>query len=330
MNLLRLALLTTALLAQTAPLFAATVSIVQPARPTPEVALTLSRIRGELSSVGLAVTTADSLPVGQSSDAEAVIAMANEQAPLALTVWLAKPPSGHPEVIRVAVESDTANAPEMLALRTIEVLRANLFEVDWAVRRQSDQPATPPVQPPRVEAQVSSQAAPSLGLEAGAAVLTSLDGVGPALLPTIRVGWSVQPHLVLQAALAGLGTQPTVSTAEGRARISQQYGLAGASYRFRAEHRFWPFLSLALGAHHTSVVGSAISPAKQDSSDSQWSFLLDGGVGIGVRLWGRTYATLAAHMQMAMPYVRIHLADGVAATSGRPNALFVLTIGAWL
>lgn len=330
MNFLRLALLITALLAQTAPLFAATVSIVQPARPTPEVGLTLSRIRGELSSVGLAVTTVDSLPVGQSSNADAVIAMANEQAPLALTVWLAKPSSGNPESIRVAVEADTSNAPEMLALRTIEVLRANLFEVDWAVRRRSEPPRTPPPPPPSAETPAPARPSAALGIEAGAAILTSLDGVGPALLPTLRVGWSPRPSLVFQAALAGFGTRPTVSTSEGRARISQQYGLLGASHRFRAEHRIWPFVSLSLGALHTSVVGSALSPSKQDSSDSQWSFLLDGGVGLGLRLWGRTYATLAAHLQTAMPYVRIHLADDVAATSGRPNALFVLTIGAWL
>lgn len=328
MNFLRLALLTTALLAQTAPLFAATVSIVQPAHPAPEVALTLSRLRGELSSVGLAVTAADSLPAGQISDADAVIAMASEQAPLALDVWLAKPASGHPEIIRVAVEPETANAPEMLALRTIEVLRANLFEVDWAMRRA--QPPSPPAPPPPAESLVSSPAPPSLGLEAGAAVLTSLDGVGPALMPTIRFAWSLRPNMVLHATAAGFGTRPTVSTADGSARISQQYGLAGASYRFRAEHRFWPFLALSLGALHTSVVGAALSPDKLGDRDSQWSFLLDGGLGIGLRLWGRTYATLAAHMQMALPYVGIHLADGVAATSGRPNALFVLTIGTWL
>ena len=320
MSFPRLALLTAVLLAQTVPLWAATVSIVQPAHPTPEVAVTLSRLRGELWSIGLAVTFADKLPTGQSSDADAVVAMVGDHAPLAVDVWLANPPSGQSEVIRIAVDPDTKNASEMLALRTIEVLRANLFEVDWE-RRAVPTPG---------QGEPSSNHPGPVGLEAGAAVLTSLDGVGPALLPTIRAGWAFRPRLVLRAALAGFGTRPTITTPLGSARISQQYGLVGADYRFRSELRLMPFLSLSLGALRTSVVGQTNSPTTEGDRASQWSFVLDGGLGIELRLWGHTYATLGAHLQLGIPHVAIHFVDAVAATSGRPNVLFIFTMGAWL
>jgi hypothetical protein len=40
--------------------------------------------------------------------------------------------------------------------------------------------------------------------------------------------------------------------------------------------------------------------------------------------------TLAAHVQVAEPYIAIHVVDTLVATSGRPNVLLSLTLGAWL
>jgi hypothetical protein len=53
-------------------------------------------------------------------------------------------------------------------------------------------------------------------------------------------------------------------------------------------------------------------------------------VGAGLRLSQRTFLTLAAHGQVAQPYVAVHIVDAVAATSGRPNLLLTLTLGARL
>jgi hypothetical protein len=58
--------------------------------------------------------------------------------------------------------------------------------------------------------------------------------------------------------------------------------------------------------------------------------LIDVSLGAGLRLYGRSYVTLAAHAQVADPYVAIHIVDTVGATSGHPNLLLTLTVGAWL
>ena len=42
------------------------------------------------------------------------------------------------------------------------------------------------------------------------------------------------------------------------------------------------------------------------------------------------HVTFAAHVQLAEPYVAIHVLDTVVATTGRPNLLLTLTLGAWL
>jgi hypothetical protein len=57
---------------------------------------------------------------------------------------------------------------------------------------------------------------------------------------------------------------------------------------------------------------------------------MDGSFGTGLRLGDRFYLTIAAHVQMAEPYVAIHFVDAVVATSARPNLLLTLTVGAWL
>jgi hypothetical protein len=88
-------------------------------------------------------------------------------------------------------------------------------------------------------------------------------------------------------------------------------------------------LALSAGVLRTSVEGRADSP-RQGHTVDQWSFLLDGSLGAALRLPDRYTLTLAAHVQMADPYVAIHFVDRVVATTGRPNLALTLTVGAWL
>ena len=54
------------------------------------------------------------------------------------------------------------------------------------------------------------------------------------------------------------------------------------------------------------------------------------GFGVQLRLPDRFYLSLAAHAQLAEPYLAVRFVDTVVATSGRPNLLLTFTIGAWL
>jgi hypothetical protein len=248
----------------------------------------------------------------------------------AVDVWVLKADPQRFEVTRVAVATNASGQPEMLALRAIEALRAGLLQIDWAERRRRHEPdATPPMATvPTGEVHAPTSHGNRIGLEVGAVAMMSLDGLGPAVLPTVRVGWAARPWLVMQASAAGLGSRSTVATTAGNAQVAQQYAVVGGFFRLRSDHRLWPFVGLSAGALHTSVEGQA-GWGTGGHTSNRWSALIDASLGAGLRLYGRSYLTLAAHAQVAGPYVAIYIVDRVA-TSGRPNLLLTLTLGAWL
>jgi hypothetical protein len=344
MDRLCLAVLSSALLLWAAPVYATTVAMVRRPHPSPVLTETLSRIHGELLSVGLEVEITDGPAVGRlgttnprawlqklavERGVDAIIDIVGDSAPAAVEIWLVDKTSRRLEVSRVTLEPNTEKPSERLAIRTIEVLRSSLLEIDLAARGRRGEAIEKPPTTSLPLGEVNLRRPERFGIEVGAAALTSLNGVGPAIMPILRFDWAAQSWLQVQAALAGLGSRPTVATSAGKARVAQQYGLLGGSHRFRADHWFSPFLALSAGVLRTSVEGQADSP-KQGHSVAQWSLLLDGSLGAGMRLGGRSYATLAAHVQVAAPYVAIHFGDKVVATSGRPNLLLTLTVGAWL
>jgi hypothetical protein len=323
---------------------AATVVIVRPAQPSPELTETISRLHGELLSLGLEVAFAERAddpgappadprarlePIATAHGADALIEISADRQPATVDIYVHDSRTRRSEVSRVALEPNADDGSARLAIRTIEVLRSLLVEFDIAARARpgpDDVRATARVapQPPPPAAEVNRVA-----LEAGAAVLTGVDGVGPALLPAVRGGWATASGLVLHVALAGLGSRPTLTASGGSARLAQQFGLLGISTGGPSTRRIRAYAALAAGVLRTAIEGDANAPAQSHNVD-RWSLLLDGSVGARVGLPGRAFFTLALHAQVAEPYVAVHIADTVVATSGRPNLLLTLTVGAWL
>ena len=346
MDRLRLAIATLTLLLWSASANAGTVAIVQPPRPTPDVTETVSRLQGELISVGLEVRMiappanrspdgADSRPwvekIAAEGGIDAVIDVAGDDAPVWVDVWVIEKSPRRIELWRVANEPTTANASERLAIRTIEVLRSSFLESDMSGKEPHHEPIAKSAinSQPRGELHELTRRPERIGFGLGAAVLTSVDRVGPAILPAVHVDGKVRTWLGMHAELAGFGSRPTVATKAGNARLAQQYGIFGGSYRFHSDQGLSPFVALSAGALRTSVQGEADAP-RQGQAATRWSFLLDASVGAGLRLPGRYYVSLAGHVQLAEPYVAIHIMDAIVATSGRPNFVLTLTIGAWL
>jgi hypothetical protein len=198
----------------------------------------------------------------------------------AVDVWIVKTPPGRFEVTRIAAEPNTPTPSERLALRTIEALRASLLEMDLAARQARGEliakPSSPTVATSQLDTAANQRA--RFAFEIGAAGLMSLNGVGPAILPTLRGGWAARSWPTLLAAVTGAGSRPTVSTTAGSARVAQQYGLLGTCFRLGSDRRFGPFGGLAGGVLHTSVVGQA-GPGMEGHDVNRWSFLLDASVG---------------------------------------------------
>ena len=323
---------------------ATTIIIVRPAGASPELTETVSRLHGELLSLGLDVAFAERAagsaprpadprarlePIATARDADAVIEIGAEIDAATVDIYVLDRRTRRSEVSRVALESSAEDDPARLAIRTIEVLRSHLVEIDLAARARPgpiDVRAAPAAAP---ETPAPAAAADRVALEAGAVVLTGVDGVGPALLPTVRVGWATRSGLVLHAAVAGFGSRPTLTAPAGSARVAQQFGLLGLSTGAPSMQRIRLYAALAAGVLRTAIDGQADAPAEAHVVE-RWSFLLDGSAGARVRLPGQTFFTLALHVQIAAPYVAVHIADTLVATTGRPNLLLTLTVGAWL
>lgn len=299
------------------------------------------RIHGELISAGFNIEIVDGAARqgvdGESRDwleqlaarrgADAVVAMMGNGSPDSVEVWVVDKVTGKSVVRRIPFKPKSARDSETLAIRAIELLRASFLEIDLSTSTRSNTP--PPTVIRFMEMERKTGRPERFGAEVGGAAIMSLDGVDPAFLPVVRFDWALRSWLVVQTTVAGMGTRPSVHAEARSAQVAQAFALLGASYRFSVGKRLSPFVSLSTGVLHTSVEGRADSPYKGLQADL-WSFLLDGGFGVGVPLRDRFHLSLAAHVQIAEPFPAIRFAGKVVATSARPNLLLTLTIGAWL
>jgi hypothetical protein len=331
---------------------AATVMIVRPAEPSAEITETVSRLHGELLAVGLAVTIAER-PEGGGSDGTSARAWLNSAAidrgiagaidvigdvqVEGADIWVFQQAPHEPEITRVLAERDVEDAPARLAIRAIDVLRSRLIERELGGVARPAAPATaaPPAahaaDAPAVTAGGGSAALAGtwLGAELGVAVLASLDGVGPAILPVFRIEAALGPRIGIQGEAAAFGTRPTVGTPGASARVAQQYALLGACLCAPSAARWRSIVGFSAGALRTTAEGEADAPL-QGHAVAQWSFLLEASAGLRLRLAQRTHLTLAAHVQVAEPYVDIRVVNAGSATAGRPNLLLTLALGGWL
>jgi hypothetical protein len=335
-----------ALLGWARPAAAVTVAIVRPPEPTPVMSETLIRIAGELTAIGFAIELVEARPVAERGGdresrlwleqlarqhhVDAVVALIGATPPDAIEVWIVDGVTGKSVVRRVPFEPTAARAPETLSIRAIELLRSSFLELEFAARAAPGEPQPTPEPIARLVAAGPSPRAPErAGLEVGAVGVFGLDGIGPAVLPMVRLQWAARSWLLVQATLAGLGTRSKVSTAAGSAEVAQGYALLGVALRLREGERLRPFVAAAAGMLHTGVEGRPESPNRGRSVD-QWSFLAEAGGGASLRLRNRFQLSLAACAQLAEPYPAVSFVGTDVATSARPNLLVSLSVGAWL
>jgi hypothetical protein len=194
----------------------------------------------------------------------------------------------------------TGSVPEVLARRSVELLRASLLEilVD-AQKRPADQPA-PRAQASRWAAQALEPRGSNWGIEAGAQVLAGFGGVGGAVMPVGRVRVVLSERLAARLTLSGLGTRPRVDTAEGTATVSQEVGLLELIGEIAPRRWLRPSLSVGAGAYHIGVVGNATSPyAGLDGG--RFVFAADAGAGLALSLTSAFALSLEGHAMLITP-----------------------------
>ena len=316
------------------------VVLLEPAR-RPGIHRILTRIGEELTARGCSVAIVDSGPatdpvsmaalMERQRNAVATIALLGDPDAGSSELWILDRVGPEAQVRRIPVPTDDPDrVPEVLAIRTIELLRASALKllVESSRRATPTPTPTPPVEvlapPPAAE---PPGPRPSLvAFETGIATLDSPGGgLGAAALPIVRARVPVGDRLMLRLTLAGFGTRPRVETSRGSAAVGQLLGLAELGAWFRPGRRLRPVASLGLGTMRVKVEGQGVFPYR-GSSDDRWVTIADVGAGVLAGLGGRLALALEAHAMLAIPYPMVRFVDLEAATIGRPALLASLTL----
>jgi hypothetical protein len=318
------------------------VILLQAGTGSPTQRRCLTRIREELLAGGFEVKVVDPGPGSDPvSVAEAVTRQHDSAATIALLgdpdlgpaeLWILDRIGARPEVRRIMVPRDDPDrVPEILAIRTIELLRASAL----SLLVESSRPApTPPAAPPSPPPPLPPVGHPperrgSIGVEAGVATFESIDGPGAAVMPTARLRVPLPRLLLARLTFAGFGTRPRVSTTFGTADITQAFGLLEIGAVFRRQRRLNPTVTLGAGTIYVRSAGSGVYPY-QGLEESTWAALFDAGVGLVARLGAHLATALELHVSLAAPHPVVRFSGTDSATIGRPALLATWTLITWL
>ena len=299
----------------------------------------LTRVRAELSTAGFEVVDVDAPPGSdplasvEASDRPghpfAIIRVEPTRGGAAADVWIADRVTGKTLLRHVDV-LPSPRAAAVLAVRTLELLRASLLEAE--LPRPSSDPlireAPWPEPPPAVmrwvhEADRVPLVAP-FAAEAAVGWLYSGD-LGSELAPMLRVWWAPWRTLAARGSFIGPANARNFTAADGVATIRQE--LARFEIVWLPEVGIpWlvPTLSLGVGACHMGITGVASSPYFARSDDT-WAGVADAGAGAAFRLGNRVAIVLEGHALMMWPRTYVEIGSArFAATGNAPSAIGTL------
>jgi hypothetical protein len=305
----------------------------------------LTRIREELLAGGFQVTVIDpgsktdpisiAQALQQPSDAAASIALLGDPTIEPAELWIVDRTGARPDVRRIATPSDDPlHAPEILAIRTIELLRASALQrLVESTRIQSPSqpaPAQPASAPPATAlVPTAPEERPRVGIELGVAVVEDLSGPGPAEIPVARLHVALPGSLFARLTVAALGSRPRVESAEGSATVGQSLGLLEVGATFRSQYRLRPIVTLGAGALYVTSDGEGVYPYL-GHPDSRWTALFDGGLGLFASLSRQWGLAVEVHVLVAAPQPFVRFSQSNAGNIGRPALAAALTLVRWL
>lgn len=254
----------------------------------------ISRVRGELSAAGLSLVTV-SLPL-EAFDWRAALEQAARQQNAVAAIGIAPDDEAgelwvHDRSVgRTVVQAlrrpgeSTAELAPVVAVRSVEFVRANLASLDLALT----------VDLPDAHAVVAPSAPPPLHVGWGVAMsLGWLDGVGavgPAALPALSLMWLSKTPWLLELRAMGLGASASYEGGAGKAQLSHHLIMAIAGYRLVQRPHFELAVGAGLGAYRARLAGRSAGPPFEDRVESTPAAAAQAGVG-GL-LWLHRHAFL--------------------------------------
>jgi hypothetical protein len=240
---------------------------------------------------------------------------------------------------------------EILAVRAVELLKADLVEL-WGPPPASPQPpaasATEPPPPanaapknareavtprapeaakrdeeakesdePPAPAKPRAAFASGLGIGLGAGMTESFGAVGEAWAPTALASFGWAGGFGVRATFSGFGPSLTLRADAGTAQIEQQFATLEVVEAFWPTAPVVPFVCAGGGALHVHVDGTGFGAYRGNSSDS-WSVISSAGVGAGIPLFPQLSFVAQARGLLAWPTNAVQIASAEVGRIGGP------------
>lgn len=320
--------------AQPAAVSRSRVVLVQPNADSTELAEAPTRIRAELEAAGFDVEIVDGDPsLGPREQLErieqqsapgatpvATIVLAGTGSGVAADIWIADRVTAKTTVRRIDI-TQRAQAASILAVRTVELLRASLLETQQpSAPAEAHDAATPevtnrlePAQPPP-----EPDASPDLetAMDLGVIGLFGFSGIRPQVGPSLRVSVgtpNIKGRVTLAAPILGERMEQSQGVATAQPVLAQLDVVAG----FPVDEKLRFYGSLGFGAYLLRVRGDADAPAIAHDETAS------GGVvqmGMGLQLDASPQLALFIEPQLIwlLPEVIVRIAGQEAARIGQP------------
>jgi hypothetical protein len=303
----------------------------------------LHRARGELAADGFKVVVVDALPepgrvagltrVGR--DAGAVVVAGFFVADDASTIDLSLVDEITGRALERHLEASPGAPPpppEVLARRSVDVLRASLldFLVETLRTVVSESHTPPKAEKPTQPSEPPVRPHPKWAIEAGLGMLASFQGLGPSIAPLGRLRFAAAAPLQLRATAAWLGTQPSVEATTGTATVEQGVAVLECIGQPWQASRIRPSLSLGAGVYYLGVTGHGATPPSQDLRSNAFHVAFDGGLGAAALLGPDLELQLEIHGLVTAPGFALRILDAVPAYVGRPSILGTITLVGWI
>lgn len=192
------------------------------------------------------------------------------------------------------------DAPAVLAVRAVDLLRASLREFGPDERASTDVVGVDRRPVPRAVHEWTRAPPSSFRLGASAMVLSGGPDLGVAYGPTLSFRGRASERVTLAAVLSGPLVGGAFRVADGRAMLRQELLLGEIGVAALTTRRFELTPLFSAGVYHLDAKGEVASPFRS-RNDEVWSLALGGGVETGVRLSERVVVAAALRALSSSP-----------------------------
>jgi hypothetical protein len=291
--------------------------LLRPKTADPALLQAFGRLQGELSVHQFEVIVVEAndddpspralAKVAEQASAVAAVSLLRSEGLASADVWISDRVTGKTSMRTIAT-AQRSEAPSVLAIRAVDLLRASLREYPAG---ESPPPevvgANPQRAPEHVRDWARSEPARHASVEASFVLQSTLSRLGTGFGPGVALGFKPSERLHVQAVFQGPLSGAGASGGGASLSLRQEQLFAQASYRLFGNARLAFEALAALGAHELHVQGDA-APPFAGHSESAWTALAAPGLGAEFGLTQSASLVIAGRAVFLAPRPVVHAA----------------------